>query len=78
MPQHEGNWCTVCTVEVYLQTRGKREDDIPPSSACVRKRVPSFVVPRGVVFQSVPIEYFDECVVMEYADARIDAYWLEF
>jgi hypothetical protein len=61
---------------VYLQTRGKREDDIPPSSAYVCELVPSFVIP-SVVLMKVKIEYFEEYVVREYADARIDAYWLE-
>ena len=76
-----------------MQTRRRRKDDIPPSSACVRKLVPSFVIPRGanfvlvvfvvsivfvvLNFLLVKIEYFDECVVREYTDARIDTYSLE-
>jgi len=39
--------------------------------------VPSFVIPSVGVFPSVKIEYFEECVVRDYIDARIDAYSLE-
>ena len=59
----------------------------------MRKLVPSFVILRGanfvlvvfvvsivfvvLNFLLVKIEYFDECVVREYTDARIDTYSLE-
>lgn len=65
-----------------MQTKWEREDDVSPPSTCVCKLVPSYVIPSGFVFVvfkflSVKIEYFKECVVREYADARIAAYWLE-
>jgi len=39
--------------------------------------VPSFVIPSVDVFPSAKIKYFEECVVREYIDARIEAYSLE-
>ena len=44
---------------------------MPPSSACVCELVPALVIPCEDAVESTEVEYFEECVVRKYIDARI-------